>query len=79
MNITGKVTRGKGSFDYRQIWRHNGLKGQVKRAVTAMQNIYDAETTTDDQRALAAKLEGQLTVLLNMMSDRRDKPKGRHR
>lgn len=71
--ITGKVK--KHVFDYRQIWRHNALMGQCKRAQTAMQAIYDAETTTEECRELAAKLEGQLMVMFNMLHTRRDQCK----
>lgn len=68
--IAGKVK--KHVYDHRQIWRHNGLMGQCKRAETAMQAIYDAETTTDECRAMAAKIEGQLRVLSSMLRKRRD-------
>lgn len=71
-NICGKVKKGKGVFHSSQIWKHNGLMGQVKRAQIAMQAVYDAETTTEECRALAAKLEGQITVLFNMLHTRRD-------
>lgn len=68
--ICGKVLRG--TFDKQQIWKHNGLMGQCKRAEKAMQAIYDAETTSDECRELAAKLEGQIGVLFHMLHKRRD-------
>lgn len=71
-HVSGKVRKNKGQFDQRQIWKHNGLLGQVKRAQIALQNVYDAETTTDECRELAAKLEGQMQVLFNKLHTRRD-------
>lgn len=70
VKLAGKVR--KGTFDHRQIWRHNALMGQCKRATTAMQAVYDAETTTDECKALASKIEGQLFVLSSMLKTRRD-------
>lgn len=68
--VSGKVK--KAMFDHKLIWRHNGLMGQCRRAEMAMQAIYDAETTTDECKALAAKLEGQIKLLSNMLRKRRD-------
>lgn len=59
-------------FDKSQIWKHNGLLGKCKQAELAMQAIYDAETTTDECRALAAHIEGELTHLFRILHTRRD-------
>lgn len=68
--ICGKVK--STVFTSNQIWRHNALLGQCKRAITFLQSVYDADTTTDECREMAAKLEGQMMVLDAKLRRRRD-------
>lgn len=56
----------------KRVSSHHGLLfGHVQRAITAMQLIYDCETTTNETREKASLLEGQLVVLQNLLKTRR--------
>lgn len=59
-------------FTSHEIWKHNGLMGATKRAQNTMMHIYDAPTTTEECKIIAACLHDEIEKLFKQLHTRQD-------
>lgn len=60
------------AFQKRQdIWMHNGLLGQARRADQFLVSVVTSRTTTDESRAIAQRMMQDCTALRASLKERR--------
>jgi len=62
-------------FTSHEIWKHNGLLGQTKRAQTTMKAILDSPTATEECKIIAMYLYDDIDKLFKLLHTRQDQIK----
>jgi hypothetical protein len=67
-----RAVRTVGQLKQQAVWRHNGLRGSVAMAKSAMVIIAGTATATDEAQAMAMTIKNLLDHLDELMKVRRE-------